>query len=96
MAKKGNKRGIPSAYDYLRIRRCVCEGPGVGDVCEELHSSLEFLDYFGKDNNDEADDGAHIWIHEGVWDEYMAGWGYLYGMIYGMMWDMWDDVGYMG
>ena len=47
MGKKGNKRDIPSAYDYLRIRRCVCAGHGVGDVCEELHSSLEFLDYFG-------------------------------------------------
>ena len=45
-------------------------------MCEELHSSLEFLDYFGKDNNDEADDGALIWIHEGVW-EYMAGGGYM-------------------
>ena len=45
-------------------------------MCEELHSSLEFLDYFGKDNNDEADDGGHIWIHEGVW-EYMAGRGYM-------------------
>ena len=45
-------------------------------MCEELHSSLEFLDYFGKDNNDEADDGALIWIHEGVW-EYMGGRGYV-------------------
>ena len=57
-------------------------------MCEELHGSLEFLSCSGEENNDEADDGGHIWIHEGFW-EYWAGRRYV-RVIYGMIWDIWD------
>ena len=54
-------------------------------MCEELHGSLEFLSCSGEENNDKADDGGHIWIHEGFW-EYWAGRRYV-RVIYGMIWE---------